>query len=137
MRGETKFFFFDKLFDFVGWADVPISAGIWEEIKKKLRSRVSFHLSCDKKQRKSMRAKRNQRRKRKRWYNIRCLNFLSTLVHIGFFGPHWSYFVHFGLIQSTLVLGPFCPHWSFWYNLSTSVQFVISVPFGPSCRLWS
>ena len=52
----------------------------------------------------------------------------STLA---LFGPHWSYsvhispiFVHFSLIQSTLVLDPFCPHWSFWYILSTSVQFV-------------
>ena len=131
MRGETKFFFFVKLFDFVGWADVPISAGIWEEIKKKLRSRVSFHLSCDKKQRKSMRAKRNQRRKRKKWYNIRCLNFLSTLVHIGSF-------------RSTLVL--FCPLRSYSVHigprsiLSTLVFLVQSIHFGPVCYfspVWS
>ena len=66
MRGETKFFFFDKLFDFVGWADVPINAGIWEEIKKKLRSRVSFHLSYDKKQRERVWEQKETKEERER-----------------------------------------------------------------------
>ena len=68
----------------------------------------------------------------------------STLVQ---FSQHWSYSIHFDLIQSilsTLVLfGSFCLLWfysihsihfsSIWSNLFTSVLFC---PFGPIQFIW-
>ena len=83
---------------------------------------------------------------KKKFYSVHSILFSllrSIQYTLALFGPHWSYFVHFGLIRSPSVLfgpllilfGPFCPLWFYLVHFGP-IQSKL-VLFDPICPLQS